>query len=828
MTDMPYSTNSQNQVVPSQSESRIQQETETSQDTSDEKEVMYDIGILLVHGIGQQKRGDTLVHFGDPLINWMRKWIAGNPSPIGQSVDSATNMGQVDVLDSELHDSSSPPHSSVRLTLILDGTSHRSSWLMAESWWADSFATPRFQDLAYWGFTVVPWVVTSYFGAQFSRTSNQMTEKILNSYFGRQIISAWEKVLPKSRKRPDGWSSLAEPNPNMIKLIFGFILTPVGIIGFILGIWALILAYSLISAFLSIIILFLTILLLILMVFPVKVLQSAAIGLQQILAAFLGDSYVLLTSPIQAASIIGKVSRDLDWIAKRSKAIAVIAHSQGAAIVHEVLRLSKLPDLRNEKINRGALNTFRDKNFLLVTFGSGINLLEALRTAITSEKNKWLGWQSIGGLSTITLMILLIVLGLIQTHISGLELAFLLVGVNNLIAGILAYNNTNKGSQNFAPKNRFGMKLKWLDFYSSLDPVPNGPLFDEKQALVVDEVKTRKVHNQASIWSDHTSYWQNQEEFLSIVAREICKMTNMPLDHLNPFDQKRLEVATERRRWRVSWLGGARMVAFIFGLILPIALWKELEIIGTAVRGGIAAMNIKYLSLLSDPLLKGIDLVGAKAAGALSLIVAVIIGFQLMYWTWRWWNGIETKHYFERVDYSLELTFILFMIEGLFLFDIALIMAMNWTPVLWKLGGDAAGILLSPFYFFFLWWGIQLLLSPFTFLIRKRKFSFFFSFFVTAFQGVIATLLAFPFLSWILVAVPMSCNLALLPQPAVVSPGGIFDHAWACLHHSPGGVINGVVDALFFIAIAFILVTSRVGIPITRWLIRKGLLAPYE
>lgn len=35
----------------------------------------FDVGILLVHGIGMQTSGETLGKFADPLILWLRGWL---------------------------------------------------------------------------------------------------------------------------------------------------------------------------------------------------------------------------------------------------------------------------------------------------------------------------------------------------------------------------------------------------------------------------------------------------------------------------------------------------------------------------------------------------------------------------------------------------------------------------------------------------------------------------------------------------------------------------------------------------------------------------------
>src|SRR5262249_60844226 len=34
-----------------------------------------EIGILLVHGIGEQQRGQTLLNIGEPIIQWVQHWL---------------------------------------------------------------------------------------------------------------------------------------------------------------------------------------------------------------------------------------------------------------------------------------------------------------------------------------------------------------------------------------------------------------------------------------------------------------------------------------------------------------------------------------------------------------------------------------------------------------------------------------------------------------------------------------------------------------------------------------------------------------------------------
>jgi hypothetical protein len=80
------------------------------------------------------------------------------------------------------------------------------------------------------------------------------------------------------------------------------------------------------------------------------------------LAGVVGDAYVQLRSPVPRVAFEQATLRALRWLRPQCRRLAVVAHSQGAAIAHRTLQRSDAP--RAE---------------LLITVGSGITKLEALR-----------------------------------------------------------------------------------------------------------------------------------------------------------------------------------------------------------------------------------------------------------------------------------------------------------------------------------------------------------------------------------------------------------------------------------------------------------------
>src|SRR5438552_13725124 len=102
--------------------------------------VEYDLGVLFVHGIGDQPRASTLVDFGTPLI----EWLADCAQQLGGSV--AVSRACLTPGDDEA--------ASAELRIDNAGAARR--WLLTEAWWAECFAMRPFPEVARWMLAVVP------------------------------------------------------------------------------------------------------------------------------------------------------------------------------------------------------------------------------------------------------------------------------------------------------------------------------------------------------------------------------------------------------------------------------------------------------------------------------------------------------------------------------------------------------------------------------------------------------------------------------------------------------------------------------------------------
>jgi hypothetical protein len=110
------------------------------------------LGVLLVHGIGEQPQGDTLSRFAEPLIDWLRQTLGGNTASTAACLRPPLIVGDT------------PAHA--RMTFApssrCPGPNARSvaeEWLFAEAWWAPQVAPPALSDFMAWLLRCAPWML---------------------------------------------------------------------------------------------------------------------------------------------------------------------------------------------------------------------------------------------------------------------------------------------------------------------------------------------------------------------------------------------------------------------------------------------------------------------------------------------------------------------------------------------------------------------------------------------------------------------------------------------------------------------------------------------
>lgn len=531
------------------------------------------LGILFVHGIGAQQRGASLSAFGRPICTWLRERFDGHdqkwrdalsdqpkfiewwqrienwatddfvgprpPSPsgtdpfeitrkIGKEKKWDTLVGRAALVDSRVADpgdADAPAHAVLQISrLTVDGELCHERWLLAESWWAETFSTPSFTEFARWGIRIIPWTIGSHFGARL-----------------RHAFAQWPSGNGRAAAR---WRRVVRSCGRLLRVV-----------GAVLALVAGVLVSPLVLAAFG--------LLLLLAVLPIPQLREWVLRIQLQVAATLGDSYVLLDRPIEAAAIIAQVRRDVDWLAGQCCGVAVVAHSQGGAVAHLALQ-------------RGVPNHLR----LLFTFGSGLKKLEQLRYLLESG-------ESLRRSSIFTIIALpsfaiglawfvLLPFASSEAHTQlwrsiPLMLGWTVVFGVVAVAGLRDYVKPNVPDR----LRRWLARLRelpfaWVDSYATADPVSNGVLMEEDIARQCSE----EVCNMSSMLNDHTSYWANRDEFVTLLITKLAdahlrRGLGLPPATELASDRAELEYLAKRRRWRVGlwtaigWIGAAAVLVSV-------------------------------------------------------------------------------------------------------------------------------------------------------------------------------------------------------------------------------------------------------------------------
>ena len=637
----------------------------------DAPEPRHDLGVLFVHGIGQSKQGETLLNFGEPL----RAAIEQLLEPAGQGFPVAAKVSAAWLSD---------PGSGVpaRAELSIEGARRNSpdaglpsKWLLAEAWWAETFPTPTYSDIASWTFGALPATLISHFDRRFRRAGFDLVRALRGDAALVRSLSALVRMVIEG-----------------LVLTLALATTPV--------------------------LLLMVAALLVLGLPPFKATRDLAGSLQRTIAATVGDSFVFMHQAMTASAITTTVRERLEWLSARCRRVAVVAHSQGAAVAHRVLRnsttapcdvfvtfgsgLGKLSDIERGDIARG-------RGYLWLAAGAGVAtmigvvglflrgwnaglgpfglLLPALRiflvveagalavfvtmtlVAFSSQPDSRKAAPVPPGSPWISLLLWPSVFAAAVAGVSaffshssqpglsywGFDETFSVLVAGGLalaFAAIAAWRTESLRStdpkmqwlrdrelfaSDYVMRNR--NRMEWHDLYASADPVSNGRLLDEFDAPYLFPTQ---VFNEHSAPFDHTGYWKSTDDFVQRVAQLLLKQTSLHVRGLTSFR------AAARRRWRVGVLAWSRRalalaalgVALCWASDIPPWISQSFRILRPKPKedaGFWATWSHEWLQRLW-PWLAAV----AIAAAA----------WWLLKRAWTLWSEREIKSYWEAHDYA--------------------------------------------------------------------------------------------------------------------------------------------------------------------------------
>jgi hypothetical protein len=626
------------------------------------------LGVLFVHGIGQQSRGATLIQAANPICNLL--------------LHCTRDWTEIDLTECRLRPRNGPARARLDfITYTKDQPTVRQSWLLAEAFWANSFPAASFGELLKWSIVVLPWALLSHFGAA--------------------VRIAWSRIRSATRI----YRKLAA----ILQVATSGLLVVVAPLLSLLAQAAMLLAF-------------------VIALIPVRSLQSLARRLQQQLASSIGDSYVLLSHPVQAAAMVSRIQRDLRWLARRCEKVALVAHSQGAALSYIAIK-DESPENLKQFITYGSglrkvgemeiaieegsrivqngwvsvissllaglcvyalfyspaegwshafILTMAGAALLLMTLagvvalatgspirgfialGSSTFVVAILALALQiepamhsampriyggmvifftalpawfarvpisespySQSGKWIR----GGASVLIPLAVLALLALSKPSITFWEAVLSIAAPIMAIAFVLltALRSMEIAGLGYTVKSLEQRGTTWTDWFASSDPVSQGPTH------VLGE-RSSEVFNRGSMWSDHTSYWENVDEFVTGLMQSLLVCAGWSERVQFP---DRLKVIA-RRRWRVGLLAVIRMLT-LAGLAATFILrWPEFPAIGATV----AAHMPPYIA---ERLAKWAGKFGDHAIALILMSAVLLIAYQIAFLLWQRWNRAETR-----------------------------------------------------------------------------------------------------------------------------------------------------------------------------------------
>jgi hypothetical protein len=437
-----------------------------------------EFGVLFVAGFAEQRPGSAIASFASALYRWLFCW-SSRPQlwPASPPALSDTVLSTVPGTGDE------PAHLTLSVPLHVSTGERDARWLLAESSWAGLFTPPRFLGVARW-----IWKVSTC---------------LLVLQFVIPMRRHWHRA-----RRPDKvWHRrLAD------RVVAACYLVPMGVA-------------AMLSVLLSLVLLALAVV----EKLPIPRIDQAVRWVAVRISAVLGDSYMLAHCPVQFAAMRTQVARDLRWLQERCEKVAVVAHSQGAAIAHQVIK--------DRGCRPGNLRAF-------ITFGQGISKLHLLQRMDWDAQAHRAAWWSRLLVTTGLLVAGLPALGLLAGHWASatvvktlvslpVSVSLLAAGFVTIMAGVLAAVHAVCGDveQDLGlPDTGFW----WSDYYASADPVSNGPLLpgpgpapehdraaSPRAWLLPDQRHCHQVYNSASILFDHNRYLRNQDQLLSRLLNDL-------------------------------------------------------------------------------------------------------------------------------------------------------------------------------------------------------------------------------------------------------------------------------------------------------------------
>ena len=524
------------------------------------------LGVLFVHGMGSAAQGDTLRQHSEPLVDWLAHGTVRFESASLRDVEMMPGDGEPAHLTCELF-AKDPPGAIVPA----GERKPASTWLLAESHWAQTFKPVTYLRIATWLIASVPWMLGEY------ARSARRRERKRRAFPGRGLL-VWM------------YAALATVVAGPIIIVLA-LLVP--------------LQYA-----------------------PMKRLRDWGGALPRMLAATLGDVYVILATHVDREAMRARIVRDHEWLQARCERTVVVAHSAGSALTHQLIRDGRMTDVE-----------------VFVTLGEAIWRMCWMRQLTELPARKRIGALALALLGFV-LWVTAVYLGL---HYHELWIVFVgwipSVAVHWWSAALVWRGCDTHDIRRSAVDVLLGEPAKvslWRDYVASSDPVPGGVLYDDEDDTepgARERYQPQWIRNARSVVLDHVRYPGNLEEYVSGLAADLAAADRrLPQGALiAPGKAASAHIA---RALRTLSLTMARLGSTLLGLALLIVLYwggqRGLARLGEHADWASDALVDAVAMLPGD--LEIVPRLAGKLTGAGVVLLLLAASWPAIYVAWKAWD----------------------------------------------------------------------------------------------------------------------------------------------------------------------------------------------
>jgi hypothetical protein len=527
----------------------------------------FQLGILLVHGIGKQPSGDTLVRWGDVLIETIGR---ATRSQIVATVERA-GFGE-------------SGEGRAEATVHLRTGTHSERWLLSEGWWAEAFLAPSYRELVSWSVRALPWSIATHIARRYWHTAS------------RERNSAKLFALMRALGQLLGALALAP----LFVVLLGVML--------VLGLLPIPQLRTLILTA-----------------------QSALTATTGDSLAFVESpvrAALIRTRILDRLESLNKVCERTVIVAHSQGAAAVLdalggivvnARNEAPSTESEGSTVPPLPDALvtfgagiNQLVGLKVLSAGLPETMGMNPASVAVGALAA--TAVVFAGLYWdlhtgeTGFTALWG-AFLLFGVYEIAAWVIDSLIIKMDIQFKsmkrsvirrAMGALPVAVGVFVFWCAERSGYPFnsvllisvvfvtlhgAVLQILSVKLRdtvtkpvrkplglarWVDLYASADPVPNGPTVTHEDGVPESE----RVWNLGSMVADHTSYWANVDGFVLPVVRVCAETAQSPWkDALPPATS----YVGERAAWRVGFLQLASRVTVLAWVVIGVVLYTRYQ-----------------------------------------------------------------------------------------------------------------------------------------------------------------------------------------------------------------------------------------------------------